>query len=340
MNTATWTRFWDRDSSQTISLEKVIEEKKNARYPFTVVSPKVILWAKNHYKCPDLVGVPLENSGGSGTAGAHWDKLIVGNDMMNPSDFFNTVNSGLNFALMEDYGHFSANYSMEEHLSWGLDAGCDAFSEDCSKVPMTCPKESQEMCSPDYYSMGNCTKDPLAESCNVFYEYVFSDCRHSVNKEILIQTKLASLSLMYFGPNGRCLMGKISSDQKEERGLCLKVDCQSSSLVVITVQLENGGEKNIECTGNDKDVHKDIVSDGSQYLICPNVAEMCREELNCPKDCNGNGRCLKSGKCWCYVGFEGEDCSATVDEYYPFVFAHGNSIGVLLVGLFFGFVIV
>ena len=31
-----------------------------------------------HFNCPTLGGVELENQGGSGTAGSHWEKRILG----------------------------------------------------------------------------------------------------------------------------------------------------------------------------------------------------------------------------------------------------------------------
>ena len=49
-----------------------------------------ILFAKNtldtarkYYSCSTLEGMQLENGGGSGTAGSHWEKTIISNEMMN-----------------------------------------------------------------------------------------------------------------------------------------------------------------------------------------------------------------------------------------------------------------
>lgn len=253
----------------------------------------------------------------------------MGNDMMNPSDFFNIVNSGLNLKLMEDYGHFVANFNMEEHLSWGLGVGCDAFSEDCSQVPMTCPVLGEHLCSPDYYSMGICTTDTLAESCNIFHEEVFSDCRHEGNQlnYTVLQESDVGTSSMYFGPGGRCIMGKISSLQSRERGSCVETRCDSSTTVTIFIQ---GTE--VECRSYETGTAKSIVPDGSLYIICPDVFEMCRTEHRCPNDCSENGRCLKSGQCWCYFGFEGSDCStASENTVYKFTVAGSIRYPVLLV---------
>ncbi len=34
--------------------------------------------AKEHYSCPTLQGVELENQGGGGTIGAHWELRVLG----------------------------------------------------------------------------------------------------------------------------------------------------------------------------------------------------------------------------------------------------------------------
>jgi hypothetical protein len=35
-----------------------------------------------HYNCPTIPGMQLENQGGAGYAGAHWEKTILENDVM------------------------------------------------------------------------------------------------------------------------------------------------------------------------------------------------------------------------------------------------------------------
>lgn len=50
------------------------------------------------------------------------------------------------------------------------------------------------------------------------------------------------------------------------------------------------------------------------YIICPNPVDMCDRQLFCPKSCNLNGRCLKSGKCWCYYGWAGETCDQKIPD--------------------------
>ena len=47
--------------------------------------PEVLNYAKTFYNCPNLVGIPLENDGGEGTTGSHWEKTFLPNEYMNPT---------------------------------------------------------------------------------------------------------------------------------------------------------------------------------------------------------------------------------------------------------------
>ncbi|ETN75894.1 hypothetical protein NECAME_12068 [Necator americanus] len=44
---------------------------------FMVVTPKVREEARKYFNCPDLEGAELEDQGGAGTAGVHWEKRVL-----------------------------------------------------------------------------------------------------------------------------------------------------------------------------------------------------------------------------------------------------------------------
>ena len=50
-----------------------------------MITPKVLSYARNHFNCPSLTGVPLENEGTSGSLGSHWEKDIFYNEYMTSS---------------------------------------------------------------------------------------------------------------------------------------------------------------------------------------------------------------------------------------------------------------
>jgi len=43
---------------------------------------KTIEYAKKHYNCNSIKGVMMEDDGGEGTAGAHWEKSWVNDEIM------------------------------------------------------------------------------------------------------------------------------------------------------------------------------------------------------------------------------------------------------------------
>ncbi|VDO74341.1 unnamed protein product [Schistosoma curassoni] len=42
------------------------------------VTPTLLAVGRKHYNCPNLDGIDIENEGGEGTAGSHFDKRTVG----------------------------------------------------------------------------------------------------------------------------------------------------------------------------------------------------------------------------------------------------------------------
>jgi leishmanolysin len=47
-------------------------------------SPNVLATAREYYNCSSIEGMQLENEGGEGSAGSHWEKTILFNEYMNP----------------------------------------------------------------------------------------------------------------------------------------------------------------------------------------------------------------------------------------------------------------
>jgi len=56
--------------------------KSNGKFPYVIRSPKVLAHAREYFKCQNLDGVPVEDNGGSGSAGSHWEKVVFGNEVM------------------------------------------------------------------------------------------------------------------------------------------------------------------------------------------------------------------------------------------------------------------
>ena len=96
-----------------------------------IKSPKVLEKAKEHYKCDDLFGVPLEYNGGPGTAGAHWSKRYMNTDYMIGDSYGENLISEITLALFEDSGWYRIDYSMANIMNWGKGKGCAFFHDQC-----------------------------------------------------------------------------------------------------------------------------------------------------------------------------------------------------------------
>jgi len=67
-----------------------------------------------------LDGVGLENGGGSGTAGAHWERSELGDESMTGADINEPKYSVFTLSLLEDSGWYKPNYEMADELLFGF----------------------------------------------------------------------------------------------------------------------------------------------------------------------------------------------------------------------------
>ena len=95
-------------------------------------SSKVLEVARKYYNCSEIDGVELEESGGSGTAGSHWEARILLGEYMNgvvyPEE---QVISEFTLALLEDSGYYKANYYTGGLMRYGKNKGCDFVKKRC-----------------------------------------------------------------------------------------------------------------------------------------------------------------------------------------------------------------
>lgn len=329
-------RFYNEDINGTRPETEVVTETSATPFQVKFIMSDVLEFAKEHFDCSSMDGVPLENSGTEATKASHWDKFVLGNELMGPSAYVNLVPSKFTMLFLKSSGFFKVNLNMAETLVWGLKAGCDIFKGDCTKNPEICTPDLAT-CSFDYKSIGKCSEDKYAEGCNIFKEDSAGDCRHVENQDKIGDIK----GLMKFGPGSRCFMGKIGNGngevQTKESPSCLKSECYTENEVdKIKIVVES---KDVICADSGKSVEYET----GKYVICPNIERFCKKGMLCKNDCNGNGRCKEDGSCWCYSGFSGEFCDSEIEPYFVTVL-HDESgvlakvIFVIIGSLFLGIV--
>ena len=318
-NNHVYDRIWDSEAQKLKPRSEVLVENPDSLFPYLLKTPNVLEWARGHYQCPTLPGVPLENSEANLGPSHRWDNFIAGNEIGTHVNDDQSIISGMTLSLLKDMGYYKVNIDdHEEYLAYGKGAGCNVLSGTCQDNPLTCnAPNNRTICSQDFYSFGLCDKEGhVSNNCSRFHEVNIGDCRiaSNINSPIGIST----IAGVRFGFGSRCIEGYVSPIQAQELALCFETKCDVEKK---EAAIKISGNQ-IKCTTADSGQKKILSKNGDveYYIICPDVSKMCVAGLNCPNDCSGKGRCLKTGKCNCFRGFGGEDCSQEVEvEHDPLI---------------------
>ena len=109
-----------------IKKEKIDDEVK-----YYITSPKALEMARFHFGCESLEGIPLEDQGGEGSIGSHWEgRYMLGDYMVSINYQENTI-SDITLALFEDSGWYRVNYYTGGLFRFGKNKGCEFFEKKC-----------------------------------------------------------------------------------------------------------------------------------------------------------------------------------------------------------------
>ena len=93
---------------------------------------KLLEVAKKYFNCNTIEGVELENQGGSGTAGSHWESRILLGEYMNGYAYTEEqVISEFTLAVLEDSGYYKSNYYTGGLMRFGKNKGCEFLENKC-----------------------------------------------------------------------------------------------------------------------------------------------------------------------------------------------------------------
>ena len=99
---------------------------------FYLSSPKLLEVAIKYYNCSQIDGVELEEFGGNGTAGSHWEERILLGEIMNgvvyPEE---QVLSEFTLAVLEDTRFYEVKYYTGGLMQYGRNKGCDFLNLKC-----------------------------------------------------------------------------------------------------------------------------------------------------------------------------------------------------------------
>jgi leishmanolysin len=93
--------------------------------------------ARAHFGCATLAGVELEDQGGSGIAGSHWERRGLNGEMMTGITSSTDVLTAITLGLLQDTGFYFPNQDfyftgLATTLKFGNNAGCSFISDKCN----------------------------------------------------------------------------------------------------------------------------------------------------------------------------------------------------------------
>jgi len=123
-----------------------------------LVSPKILEKVREMTGCTTLDGAELENQGGVGTAGSHWEMRLFLNELMAGAEHPVAVKSELTLALLYDTGYYYVDFCQAEEWTYGANAGCDFANNVCLTAgnPPTVPVAASPFCLPSESSKYGC----------------------------------------------------------------------------------------------------------------------------------------------------------------------------------------
>nr|CAH8853232.1 unnamed protein product [Trichobilharzia regenti] len=151
----------------------------------SLVTPNILEEARRHYGCTELDGVDLENEGGDGTANAHFEKRIIGDELMAGATGVKLIPSRITLAYFKDTGWYDVNYSMSGNWIYGKNLGCDFVMKSCYEYMRN--RKSVEK------SIWPYCDQPLTVSC--MNRNTYGQCSLQKSKHVIPEEE------QYFGPD-------------------------------------------------------------------------------------------------------------------------------------------
>ncbi|GMH40369.1 hypothetical protein BSKO_08273 [Bryopsis sp. KO-2023] len=305
-----------------------------------VVTPNVQKAVQDSLQCGELTGASLEDEGGDGTAGSHWEsrifmgEIMVGNSMAASRDTL----SNITMALAEDSGWYVPNYDKAGVLTSSHEMGCEFATKDCTVPSLALSKafcwkddrgeEQASECTPDHRSIGYCRGGmKLLGGCRVITAYQNTDCTNPEHDRSRgAKTSLAVDMGTRHKPGARCFPVKSNQLVRSNNfyvsslggsAACFDAVCKDGDLFV---RIPGSNGQDVVEFACEEGEFIDLAAAGIGFTKgvlgpCPAANDVCRS-WGCPDDCHGNGQCFL-GQCTCHVGFVGEDCknrACTVDS--------------------------
>lgn len=170
-NKSLYSFFWDENLKKQIDINDVLATnvKVNNEPRNMIITKKVVDKAKKHFNCDNITGVELENQGGDGAVGSHWESRLMLGDYMTAATYEDVAISDITLALFEDSGWYQVKYYSGGLFKFGKNSGCSFINEKCiankkennkllvNNANSFCIEDDQPKCTPGNKYKGYCS---------------------------------------------------------------------------------------------------------------------------------------------------------------------------------------
>ena len=300
------------------SLNMISEQQKNGETIYYIKTPAVLEKAKLHYNCNSITGIPLENYGGAGSAGSHWESRYLLGDYMIATDYPEIVISDISLAVFEDSGLYKVNYYTGGLFRFGKGEGCNFLEEKCITDGSTlfanefCIKTQEPFCTSGHLSKGHCYMAQYSSDLSSYYRYFknakiggyapadycpisFDNLYDKTNYYFPTNCKYGKTSMTHpdygekVGDNSVCVESSLvpswSQQGETYRSICYEIKCDKDSKTIYV--FINGNTVQCPMSGG-------LIENPSGFrgkIICPDYNSVCTSEVwcNAPLDCINKG---------------------------------------------------
>ncbi|EAR86011.2 leishmanolysin family protein (macronuclear) [Tetrahymena thermophila SB210] len=279
-----------------------------------ISSKNILRVSRNHYNCPSINGMYLENQGGSGSMGSHWERDLLSNEFMTASIVQRIYSiSEFTAALLLDTGYYAEiNSNFLNPIYWGKNKGCDFFNNSCNtaKDLHEFPNNTQESCDFYYEGIGSLQNYDDFSQCKIIYTYRNGYCDSYQFKpdEILRQNT---------GKGSKCFRSNANIKGHEIldiKGRCFKAQCAND---LSSIKVNVWDDEYVTCNYPNQVINLAEQTKTTQGTMrCPHDFDLfCNFPKSCPNNCSNSGVC-NNGYCVCLKGYAGADCSQRCPEEY------------------------
>jgi len=292
------------DSNGNVMTGHVKSMKLNGATHTVIDLPVLTDKLRQFYGCPSLPGAYMENDGGGGTAGSHFERQMFLYEVMVSGGIFGRRVSEFSLTFLEGSGWYLPDYSYAEPFFFGQGEGCDfisATASTASRFPAEFCQGNNKGCAPQGIAGGNCASDAKTDGI----KYINPEEQyHCENDDGDSYARLPDLQIFGRGAGSKCFTGTLNTkNSNSPTTFCFRYSCSGSgSNTELTVQV---GNRNVVCENEGEQ----SVDGYYGNVHCPDPLTFCNTVglRYCPRNCMNRGRCVNN-QCVCDSGYYGIDC--------------------------------